>query len=48
MEFKLKYNKLVDKFNEIKDLILKKSLRTRIMTQFFMVIVLIVVFFEIF
>ena len=48
MEFKLKYVKFVDKINEIKDLFLKKSLRTRIMTQFLMVIVLIVVFFEIF
>ena len=48
MEFKLKYDKLVENFNNIKDFMLKKSLRTRIMTQFFMVIVLIVIFFEIF
>ena len=48
MEFKLKYDKLVENFNNIKDFMLTKSLRTRIMTQFFMVIVLIVIFFEIF
>lgn len=48
MEFKLKYDKLVENFNNIKDFMLKKSLRTRIMTRFFMVIVLIVIFFEIF
>lgn len=48
MEFKLKYDKLVENFNNIKDFMLKKSLRTRIMTHFFMVIVLIVIFFEIF
>ena len=48
MEFKLKYKKLVENLNNIKDFILKKSLRTRIMTQFFLVIVLIVIFFEIF
>lgn len=48
MEFKLKYDKLVENFNNIKDFMLKKSLRIRIMTQFFMVIVLIVIFFEIF
>ena len=48
MEFKLKYDKLVENFNNIKDFMLKKSLRTRIMIQFFMVIVLIVIFFEIF
>ena len=32
MEFKLKYDKLVENFNNIKDFMLKKSLRTRIMT----------------
>lgn len=48
MEFKLEYYKLVEKFKDVKDFILKKSLRTRIMIQFLLVILLIVVFFEIF
>ena len=48
MEFKLEYDKLVEKFKDVKDFILKKSLRTRIMIQFLLVILLIVVFFEIF
>jgi len=48
MEFKLVYEKISKRINMLKDFLLKKSLKTRIMTQFFLVIVLIVVFFEIF
>ncbi len=48
MEFKLRYGKLVEKFSNLKELFLKKSLRIRIMTQFFWIIALIVIFFEIF
>ena len=48
MEFKLVYEKISKRINMLKDFLLKKSLKTRIMTQFFLVIVLIVFFFEIF
>ena len=45
MEFKLVYEKISKRINMLKDFLLKKSLKTRIMTQFFLVIVLIVDFF---